>query len=802
MSHDEQGSSRRAFLRDAAVGLVGTALGAGLAEGAEAQAEQLKPVARLPDGVTRHWLGPAFWGNRLQDWRLHQGRLECLQGGESYEVRTVGVLTRSLRPGRAPGRLRVRTGLLTGPGEEGFGGILLGVGGGRLDHRAAALAQRPSGTGGGFMATLGTDGRVRFRDFTAEACPLAYAELPAEVEVEGSPLRPDQEVVLDLEILPRRDGHFDVRLSALDPASGRALARAVRRGVADEQLTGGILLVSSPPTGRAGARWWFRDLQTTGGKIAEHPERALGPVLGTLHSLNGRVLKMSAQLMPVGESEPRSVRLEVSAPGSRARWRPVATAEIQPGYTALFRVPEWDSARDWDYRVVYTPAEGEPFHYTGRIRRDPSDARELRVGLFSCVLAVARTLEVVGQVGTEPQAEIPQAQFLGRYTPEDFYFPYGELIEHAGKHEADLLVFAGDQFYEGNPTRVASREDPGLDYLYKWYLWMWAFREMTRDTPAILLVDDHDVYHPNIWGEGGEKAPAEFWGWNYGGYTGTADFVNTVQRTQCSHNPDPWDPTPVERGITVYYGAFRYGGVDFAMLEDRKWKTSPVYGEDLDVHEPQLLGERQERFLAEWARRPGEAKICLTQSCFACVQTSPNGRALLDFDSNGYPGPGRDRAVALLRDAGALILAGDQHLASVVRHGIEGYADGPVQFSGPAGASFWQRWFEPAQPLPQGTGHPNTGYFKDAFGNRVQVLAVANPKITFAEYRRHVKGRTQSLLDRRLKSEGYGIVRVDREQGAYTLECWPWEVDPAAAGARQFDGWPIRVPFSETRSGE
>ena len=796
------GTTRRSFLRHAVAGVIGTAVGGVVAPEANAGEDRLTPVTPLPRNVTRHWLGPAFWGNRLQDWRLHQGRIECLQGDAGYELRAVGLLTRSLAPGDGRGRLRVRTGLLTPRGVEGFGGFLLGVGNGALDYRAAALAQRASGTGGGFLAVLGTDGSIHFRDHTDESDPLAFRRLEAEVETNGVAIAPNLEVLLDLELIPARSDGHDVRLSAYD-TEGRLIARATRRAVPAEELVGGISLVSSSPTGEAGARWWFRELESSGPKIAENADAGgVGPVLGTLYSLNGRVLKLSAQLMPMGESEPREVRLEVSPPGSRPRWRPVATAQLQPGFTALFRVDDWDTARDWDYRVLYTPAEGEEFEYTGRIRRDPRDARELRIGLFSCVIATARGFEAnrAGPVAVRP--ELPQARFLGRYTHDSIYFPHSRLIAHASHHEPDLLVFAGDQLYEGNPTRVASREDPGLDYLYKWYLWMWAFREMTRDTPAILLVDDHDVYHPNIWGEAGEKAPAEHWGWNYGGYTGSADFVNMVQRTQCSHNPDPSDPTPVQRGITVYYGAFRYGGVDFAVLEDRKWKTSPVYGEDLDVHEPQLLGERQERFLAEWGRRdPDTPKVCLTQSVFGCVQTSPAGRPLLDFDSNGYPTPGRKRAVALLRDAGALILAGDQHLATLVRHGVDGYMDGPVQFAGPAGATQWQRWFEPAPALPNPTAQPHTGEFEDAFGNRMRVLAVANPKLSFAEYRRHITGRGQGLGDKRLKSEGYGIVRVLRDEAAFVIECWPEEVDPASPGARQYEGWPYHLPFGQTRGG-
>jgi hypothetical protein len=49
-----------------------------------------------------------------------------------------------------------------------------------------------------------------------------------------------------------------------------------------------------------------------------------------------------------------------------------------------------------------------------------------------------------------------------------------------------------------------------------------------------------------------------------------------VQRAQCWHLPDPVDPTPVEQGITVYFTRLRVGGIDFAILEDRKFKTAPL----------------------------------------------------------------------------------------------------------------------------------------------------------------------------------------------------------------------------------
>jgi len=48
-----------------------------------------------------------------------------------------------------------------------------------------------------------------------------------------------------------------------------------------------------------------------------------------------------------------------------------------------------------------------------------------------------------------------------------------------------------------------------------------------------------------------------------------------VHHIQAGHNPDPHDPSPALNGISNYYCSFNYGGVGFAVLEDRKFKTPP-----------------------------------------------------------------------------------------------------------------------------------------------------------------------------------------------------------------------------------
>lgn len=112
---------------------------------------------------------------------------------------------------------------------------------------------------------------------------------------------------------------------------------------------------------------------------------------------------------------------------------------------------------------------------------------------------------------------------------------------------------------------------------------------------------------------------------------------------------------------------------------------------------------------------------------WACLQTDVNGDRRSDSDANAYPASHR-RALGLVKQAGAPMLAGDQHLGSLVRHGLNTFVDGPVQFVAPVGAT-----------------------------------AVANPRVSFATFRQAYPSGQTNVGDRNLKSEGYGLVRIDKK---------------------------------------
>jgi hypothetical protein len=479
-----------------------------------------------------------------------------------------------------------------------------------------------------------------------------------------------------------------------------------------------------------------------------------------LYTHDRRVLKITAQLYPLKPAEPREARLEFERDGE---WSEAAkTPIVFPGWSAHFRIENWDDTQDVPYRVRH----GDAAVFQGLIRRDPRDKPVIVVANMSC--NSSRT------TGPRP-----------------------EIIDNLKLQNPDLLFFAGDQTYR-HTEHTAGWIEFGLQ-----------FRDVIRDRPTITIPDDHDVGHPNLWGENGKRSlrkdNAD------GGYFYPVEYVNMVQRQQTWHLPDPVDPEPVERGITVYFTRLRVGGVDCAIIEDRKFKSGPAgkippqgprpdhitdtaYDpKTVDLPGLDLLGERQLRFLRAWGQdwTGAEMKAVLSQTAFCGavhMHGKRDGRLLADLDCNGWPQTGRNRALEEIRRAWAVHLCGDQHLAVVVKHGIADWGDGPYGFTSPALVNtIYGRWWHPLDEKPGPNPVPNsplpwTGDFLDGLGNRMSVLAYANPP---------------DIADERGRADGYGLVRFDKKTRRVTFECWPRFADAKDGDAAQFPGWPITVAMAD-----
>ncbi|MFQ6130528.1 MAG: alkaline phosphatase D family protein [Armatimonadota bacterium] len=753
-----------------------------------------------PEDVERAWIGAEYWANRLQDWRISQGRLECVEGAENARFRTVHLLTRCVSDPPGALRMSVRLGPIGEPHEvspQAAAGFLIGAGGRDLDYRAAALVHHGPGGGGGLMAGIDGGGWLFIGEFGR--APEASAGRLEDA------LPPSTELVLTVTQSDR--GRCKLTLAATNPESGETTAETSLDHVEARRLTGSLGLFSHPGAGANTARWWFRDWKVSGSRIEAHDDRALGPIVCTQYTLSNDILKMTAQMMPVGDGDTQIAELQIRR---GRRWRTVDRQQVVvPGYTVPFRVENWDSTRDTPYRVVYDlgGADGRTKQYvwSGTVRRDPVGKGTITVAAFTgnanCGMGLERA---------EPERMRKQPE-RGKFTRFNLWFPHADLVRHVKAQKPDLLVFTGDQVYEGgSPTRAVRGQGvkTELDYMYKWYLWCWAYRDLARDIPTVCLPDDHDVYQGNIWGWSGRPAPTG--NVNSGGYTEEPAFVNMVQRTQTSHLPDPYDPTPVEQGIGVYYTALNCGGISFAIIEDRKFKSPPTVVTDAhpnvkirdghivsvefdtsqaDVPGATLLGDRQLEFLRDWAadwRGGVEMKAVLSQTIFANLQTRDQYPDKLDrdLDSNGWPQTGRAKALHEMRRAFAFHIAGDQHLASIIHHGIDDWDDACWSFCVPSIANYYLRFWQP--PQPGGNHRPGmpgyTGEYRDGLGNRITVWAVANPERVGVE--------PSALHDR---APGYGLVKFNKATRKITIECWPRYADPTDPQAKQYPGWPLTI---------
>lgn len=478
-----------------------------------------------------------------------------------------------------------------------------------------------------------------------------------------------------------------------------------------------------------------------------------------LYTVHDNTLKLTAQLYPIPGDAPKTVRLEVERDG---KWVQVAeTTAIEPGWTAPFRVDNWDDTQSVRYRVRH----GKQATYEGLVRKNPVDKNEIVVAGFT--------------------GNSINARHGGDISRQD-------IIENVKRIDADVLFFSGDQVYDHFKHYAA------------WLKFGRDFGEIIKDRPTVCLPDDHDAGQPNLWGESGKISTLS--GAADGGYSRPGAYVKEVERAQTSHLPDPVDPHKIGQDIGVYFTNLNWGNIDFAVLEDRKFKTGPAgrvpkqgprpdhirnpeYDPaSVDVEGAVLLGKRQLAFIDRWAQdwQNAEMKVALSATIFcggAHIHGSANGRLHADMDSNGWPQSGRNRALRSLRKGFAFHYAGDQHLATIFHHGIDEHRDAIWSFCVPSIANLYLRWWEPleagANREPSSPAY--TGDHLDGFANKVTNYAAANPE----------KMPAGNLLNTR--AAGYGVVRLNRDTREITMECWPRNVDITAEDAKQYPGWPRTI---------
>ncbi|MFC2089884.1 twin-arginine translocation pathway signal protein [Bacteroidota bacterium] len=773
----------------------------------------------------RVWIGPEWWANRLQDWKIQQGELQCVNS--KLGLRTVHLLTHKVN--LSDGNLDITLELALNPeaprtGNNGWAGILLGAGEDQMDYKGSALIHHAPGKAGGMIVAVNELGQVIFLNNTENREHIGSMQA-----IPDSPY-PDS-LILNISIYQGTEDFCVMTARAIDPLTRNVINQNTLTQVPKKRLLGNIALAANHIDRDLNAySYSFKKLIVKGSMLTHHPDHRFGPFMGVMHTLHDNTLKITAQLPPLGENDDRYVHMWYKHKDSLT-WVFVDSSEIRRGpFNAPFKVENWNSSANHDYRLTYRLPERRGrmrnYYYSGTIKADPVDKDEIVVGAFACISHMEGSI-------TGNRCDYP----------DRLWFPHNAFVEAVDGQDPDILFFTGDQIYEGRPTfpDFSSPEITELDYLYKWYIFLWSTGELMRNRPTVCMLDDHDVYHGNIWGANGKAAPAfppdsiyppHYEGWtshwqqDQGGYKLPASTVNLIQSTQTSHLPDPYDPTPVEQGINVYYTDLNYGRISFAILEDRKFKSPPslmlpqarvingfaqnryISGRGLDNPDAKLLGDRQLEFLDNWTSdwKDVDMKASISQTIFANLSTypdtfetdagtprlispppgviPPNYRVAKDMDSNGWPQTGRNKALRTLRKGFAVMIAGDQHLGSLIQMGVDTWDDAGYSFCVPAIGNLWpRRWFPPQPGLENIEGMPAyTGKYFDGFGNRMNVFAAANPVET---------GKEPAALYNR--AVGYGIIRFGKLSGSITFECWKRDAGPDDEPEGMFPGWPKTI---------
>ncbi|MEX0820022.1 MAG: alkaline phosphatase D family protein [Pirellulaceae bacterium] len=733
-------------------------------------------ATRVDDPVTvgswskthdRVWLSGDCWANPMEDWRIVDGAAECQSSGGN---RNIQLITHELTNAGGSFEMSVEVTQVEVAREDGGVGFRVGVRSDIGEHRSNCFA------GGGLNAGL-IDGQLMLG---RQRVPVPGAAKP-------------KQLVLRLMGTPQGE-QISLRLTASN-ALGDELASVTQAFPADAVL-GNVALVNNFAAKLKpgqGSRHRFRNWSVRGDAFTMDTARKFGPILWAMYSLSdsrseaGFVLKLTALTGPLGERDNQSVELLVERGG---QWKALGAALLDTdAWTATFRIANWNEKAEARYKLVYreqhTDGSQTTDEWTGTIKANP-EGRPLRLGALTC--------------------------------QKDYGFPYEPVANNLMKLDPDMLYFSGDQLYEdhGGFGLIRDPADPAiLNYLRKFYMFGWAFREPMRDRPTVCIPDDHDVFQGNIWGEGGAPMTGGDTS-SKGGYREPARMVNVVHRTCASHHPDYFDPAPCKQDISVYFGDLVYGGVSFAILGDRQFKSGPervdtgsgradhVKDPDFDtsvLDQPGLvlLGERQEAFLRHWVDdwRGHTMKVLLSQTVFAGVATHHggyNGYLKADLDSGGWPQTPRDNALRILGKGMPLHINGDQHLTTLVQYGIDEQRDSCWSFCTPAISAGYPRWWRPDElNMPHQNrpmhGLPDTGEYLDGFGNRVYVYAVGNPEVGAKKNRYELAHQ---------KGSGFGLVTIDTQAKTYTLDAFRFLCDPTDGKPdNQFPGWPVSIQQKE-----
>jgi alkaline phosphatase D len=327
-----------------------------------------------------------------------------------------------------------------------------------------------------------------------------------------------------------------------------------------------------------------------------------------------------------------------------------AVARVEVGHSVHVEIEGLEPGRDYFYRFRAGGAESP----IGRSRTLPAPGAELarlRFGVAGCQ-------QWEGGFYTAWR-RIAEENF-------DFVFHYGDYIY-------EYRAFAVDR-NNRPPPRAMPADFPNcinlIDYRRRYALYKSDpdLQAAHASCPFLSSFDDHEV--TDNWAA--ESDPAN---------TPAEEFLfRRAAAFQAWYEHMPVRRSLIPRGPDILaYRRFRFGGLaDVAVLDTRQYRSKQPCGDgvkgcdDADAPGRTMMGEAQERWLAEQLRAPQATwQVLAQQVLFSALDwrsfpwAKPSDVPARDLDAWDGATAGRDRVLQTLRDAkveNAVVLTGDVHM--------------------------------------------------------------------------------------------------------------------------------------------
>ncbi|NQU86722.1 MAG: hypothetical protein HQ541_13270, partial [Mariniphaga sp.] len=278
-------------------------------------------VVDFNNTYNRIWVGKDFWAIPLEDWKVENTKLICT--GTVPESR-VNILTRILSPDPGDFNLSAQMGLHEKGEELGSAGFLLGIYDKEdPDIKAACYF------GKGIKAGVSLEGYAFLGDQKMELLS-DFAWDQFDLSVEGT----NNQLTLNLVDKNGLKTELSISIKGI-----HGLVAVANNLVPDENKKAG------------NSNFWFDNIKLTGSKIEVHEENSFGPILWTMYTLSKGTVKLMALLPPIGEKDNQDISLQLR---KENEWVTIATEKIEKdSRTAVFKIENWDIAKEVEYRVLY-----------------------------------------------------------------------------------------------------------------------------------------------------------------------------------------------------------------------------------------------------------------------------------------------------------------------------------------------------------------------------------------------------------------------------------------------------------------